>query len=107
MRFDRPAHKWGLYPLAVDIVRMYRSGIEPEPGAFRRYVDEGGSPGWMGRNLESLEVIERKVWNKHDVIENLRLALTFPAPIDAPQRPDFRPWQNRSLMKKYVLPELE
>ena len=103
MAFERPAHKWGLYPLAVDLVRMYRSGIEPRPGAFARYVETGRAPAWMGENLGALEVIERKVWNRHDPIENLRLAFTRVPEIRVPQQPEYRPWQQPELVEEFGL----
>lgn len=45
-------------------------------GIYRRAVEDGFAHPWIARNLESIEQIERKVYNRHDLIENLVLALT-------------------------------
>ena len=44
----------------------------------------GRPPYWIEKNLESIEIIERKMFNQHDFIENLRLAFTFPEKIRVP-----------------------
>jgi hypothetical protein len=46
---------------------MYRSAV-----ATRRV------PAWVANNLETIELIERKVYNRHDLLENLGLAFQFP-----------------------------
>ena len=45
-------------------------------GIYRRAVEDGVAHPWIARNLESIEQIERKIYNRHDLIENLVLALT-------------------------------
>lgn len=88
MAHDRPAHKWGLVPLARDIARLERvEGNRLEVGMFRRALEAGIAPPWVAGNLESLEVIEHKARNQHHLIENLRLALSFPAKIDPKRQP--------------------
>lgn len=77
--FDRPAHKHGLIPLAHDIVAVFRLTPEPGRGMFRRAVEQRRAAPWIAVNLESFELIERKVFNGHDFFENLRLAFQFPA----------------------------
>jgi hypothetical protein len=77
----RPSHKHGLIPLAKDLVEMRRGRRNLDRGMFRRLVERGRAPEWIARNLETIEVIERKVYNRHELRENLRLALTFPDPI--------------------------
>jgi hypothetical protein len=104
METDRPAHKWGLYPLAQDLVRMYRSGIEPERGAFRQYVASGQAPQWIRDNVERLEAVGLRAWNRHDMIENIGLAFSRPEPIQAPQDMEIRPWDDRRTMQQFVLP---
>lgn len=83
----RPAHKMGLVPMAEDLVQMERAGFGPARGAFRRYVDSGAAPQWIARNLDRLELIERKVYNDGRFLENLRLALIFPGKIVPYGRP--------------------
>ena len=46
-------------------------------GMYRRAVEAGSAPAWVGENLETIEVIERKIYNNHNFGENLVLALTF------------------------------
>ncbi len=96
----RPAHKWGLLPLAVDMIDMYRKGDPIGRGMFRRYVESGEAPEWMVLNLEELEKIALKAYNQHDLVENFRLAFTKPGPIVAEQR-EGRPsdWEDRPDMR--------
>ncbi|NNL67200.1 MAG: hypothetical protein HKP30_13215 [Myxococcales bacterium] len=80
---DRPAHKLGLIPLAQDmrpILREVRG--RPHRGMYRAAVERGAAPAWIERNLETIELIERKLYNRHDFVENLGLALSFPDRID-------------------------
>jgi len=56
-------------------------------GTYRRAVEDGVAHPWIARNLESLEGIERKVYNRHDLIENLVLALTPIPRLETPPRP--------------------
>ena len=51
---------------------------------YRRAVAAGTAPKWVEENLAAIEVIERKIYNRHDPLENLRLALAFPGPIVVP-----------------------
>jgi len=75
---ERPAHKPGLHPLAQDIAAILRENPQPGPGMYRNMVDRGDAPQWIVNNLGSIEIIERKVYNRHRLSENLRSALTFP-----------------------------
>jgi hypothetical protein len=76
MRSDRPAHKYGLRPIAHDIMRI-RGRYGFGRGVFDQVVAESKNPqNWIVKNIDSLRAIENKVYNKHDFIENLRLALT-------------------------------
>ncbi len=55
-------------------------------GTYRRAVEDGVAHPWIVRNLESIEQIERKAYNRHDLIENLVLAFT-PIPRMEPPPP--------------------
>jgi hypothetical protein len=82
MDAPRPAHKYGLRPRAERMMGIIRrQGHRTSPGMYRRLVERGEAPLWAERNLERVEVIERKMFNRHDLLENLGLALTFPGPI--------------------------
>jgi hypothetical protein len=78
MEAERPAHKFGLVPLAKDMVRIYESCDEVGRGMYRKAVEDGNAPEWIEKNLETIEVIEQKIYNRHDFGENLKLAFTFP-----------------------------
>jgi len=83
-RVNRPAHK-KLKPAARDIRDVLKWwGRDPAPGMFRAAVDAGVAAAWIAPNLDTLEVIERKAYNRHDWAENLRLAFTFPEPVRGP-----------------------
>ena len=73
MKSDRTAHKEGLKPLANHLRNLYES-YEPERGRFRRAVDEDAAEDWVEANLATLELIERKMFNRHDWRENWELA---------------------------------
>jgi hypothetical protein len=80
---DRPAHKQGLVVLSDELRRLLAAaGGRPAVGLHRAAVERGDAPGWIERNLETIEVVERKSLNTHRLLENLRLAFTFPAPIE-------------------------
>jgi len=81
MSADRPAHKWGLIPLAGDIVWIHRVSDNIGRGMYRKAAVEGDAPKWVKENLESIEVVEQKIYNEHNLWENLKLALTFPKKI--------------------------
>ncbi len=87
MRSDRPAHKYGLVPIARDLrMLLLANGNRPHVGMFREAVRNGSAPRWALGNLETLAILERKAYNRHDRLENTRLAVFFPAKID-PLRP--------------------
>ena len=74
---DRPAHKFGLELLAEDVARVRRTqGFRA--GAFESALEEERGKEWMRRNLESIRGIEARVYNGHDFLRNLALALTPP-----------------------------
>lgn len=76
-----PAHKLGLRPLGDEIISLYKSSDFVGRGMYRKAVEEGRAPEWIRKNLESIEIIERKMFNTHDIWENLKLALVFPPKI--------------------------
>jgi hypothetical protein len=39
----------------------------------RAWVEAGDAPEWMARNVETLDAIEAKAFNQHDLLENLAL----------------------------------
>jgi len=72
----RPAHKMGLLELASDIVRIRRQhGFKR--GAFDLAVsNDPKTPAWIARNINSIRLIEKKVYNNHDFFENVQIAFT-------------------------------
>jgi len=82
MPAERPAHKRGLEPLAHDLARLRQAGgAGGGRGRFRRATEAGTAPAWVVRNLPALEIVERKMYNRHVLRENFRLAFSFPGPI--------------------------
>jgi len=85
MKAERPAHKHGLLPMAREMMKILRDNDKtPYPGMYRKAVEEHAAPSWIKDNLETIEVLERKMFNSHNPIENLRLAFTFPEKIKPP-----------------------
>ena len=81
MESHRPAHKHRLRPMAKEIVEICLSGDHVGRGMYRAAVERGIAPPWVQQNLQTIEVIESKAFNRHDFIENLKLAFTFTARI--------------------------
>ncbi|MBI4844373.1 MAG: hypothetical protein HY809_08645 [Nitrospirae bacterium] len=77
----RPGHKTGLIPLADDILLIHKSSPKAGRGMYRYAAEHGIAPQWIRDNLESIEIIERKIYNSHDFMENLKLGFTFPGKI--------------------------
>ena len=57
--------------------RIIEEAGTPHRGLCREAA-ERGAPSWIRENLATLEIIEDKVFNRHDWAENLRLAFRFP-----------------------------
>ena len=75
MAVDRPAHKFGLIPLAEDLVQLRcQNGFRK--GMFADGFQSQSIPVWIEANKEKLIQIEEKIYNHHNFIENLRLAFT-------------------------------
>lgn len=80
---NRPGHKDQLTVLAKDLVRIAsRAGERAGVDMYRRAVGAGIAAPWIAANLDTIELIARKVYNRHDPAENLGLALSFPGPIE-------------------------
>ncbi|MGK0219059.1 MAG: hypothetical protein ACI9HE_002560, partial [Planctomycetota bacterium] len=77
----RRGHKPALGPLSRDMIQLQIDGQGPAPGLYTRAIEEGRAPAWMQANRASIEILERKIHNSHSLLENLRLAFSFPAPI--------------------------
>jgi hypothetical protein len=80
-----PGHKPGLIRLAEDLARLRKAG-GVRPGLAREAVANGTAPEWMARNLDTIDILERKMGNRHQWWDNLALALSFPPPIVLPAR---------------------
>ena len=86
MRSRRPAHKMGLKRLARDIAGIQKSADKIGPGMYRQAVENGAAPEWITDNLDTIELIERKTYNTHNLSENLGLAFTSVGKIKPPAR---------------------
>ncbi|GIW42690.1 MAG: hypothetical protein KatS3mg076_3267 [Candidatus Binatia bacterium] len=78
VRANRAGHKLSLLPLAKDLAAIEQSLGWVGRGMFRAALAELPAyrrPQWVERNLAVLERIERRAYNRHDFLENLRLAL--------------------------------
>lgn len=90
---DRPGHKYGLLRLARDLERARRAAGSSEPaspGVLKRALARGAAAPWIGENLEAIEVIEHKMYNRHHFWENLTLAARSVAPLRVPSAPPAR-----------------
>ncbi len=77
MRSDRPAHKYGLQKLAVDILKVRTTyGFMPDALSQAFRDSPAATPSWICNNMASIRMIERKAYNSHDLSENIGLAIT-------------------------------
>jgi hypothetical protein len=72
----RPGHK-----LVTDVAYRLETlhehdGLRRGRGMFDRFLRQKPRPRFVKRNLPMLRVLEKKVYNRHDLAENLELALT-------------------------------
>ena len=74
IRPTRPGHKpLGLH--AQHLARIYRRNPDSRrPGMLRREVERKRAPAWIKDQLPKLELLERKIFNQHDLAENWALA---------------------------------
>ncbi|MCA9626061.1 MAG: hypothetical protein KC766_00275 [Myxococcales bacterium] len=89
VKSDRPGHKTGLKGLARGLLLLRRKATENGSlgrGMYRRAVEERYAPAWVAANLEAIEVIERKAFNRHAFFENLGLALKRPRVLIPPPK---------------------
>ena len=70
----RAAHKKDLHPLGADLAQL-RAEFGSEPETFRRAVEAGKAPAWVAANLDSIERIAAKAFNRHEFGPNLGRAL--------------------------------
>jgi hypothetical protein len=64
-----------------------RAGQPPGTGHVPGRRRDGTAPAWVHDNLESIEVIEQKQFNRHRWLENLRLAVHGSRRASSPDRP--------------------
>jgi hypothetical protein len=76
-------HKPDLLKLARAIPGIQQAAGRIGPGMYLEAVRAGRAPDWVEDNLDTISLIERKIYNRHDLLENLRLALAFPPRIAA------------------------
>ena len=72
---DRPAHKYGLEPLADELLAM-RQQYGFGPGALGKAIAAGQGADWLAGNEAAVEAIERRVFNTHSFTDNLRTAFS-------------------------------
>jgi hypothetical protein len=61
--------------LSLDMARV-ANAYGPRRGAYRQALADGQGAPWIEHNLASIELVEQKIHNERDPLENLRLALT-------------------------------
>jgi hypothetical protein len=72
--FGRPGHRLlGQTPHDIAAVIRLAAGRR-EPGIYRSAVKTGKAARWIKRNLATIEMIERKIYNRHRFLENLNWA---------------------------------
>ncbi len=85
-RVDTPevkrGHKPALAALAVDLINLQLEAGAVGPGVYTDAIGEGRAPAWMVKGRDTIDVVERKMFNDHDPLENLRLAFRFPPKIE-------------------------
>ena len=78
----RPGHKSKFlkqYGYELSLIQNARGW---GPGVNRAAVEAGEAPAWVAENLEAIEAIEARIYNRHDFFENLQLALERPPVIE-------------------------
>ena len=73
--FDKPSHKFGLGPLADDIVKI-REKYGFSRGAFEvAIIEDDRTPVWITHNIDAIKAIEARAYNNHQLFRNLALAI--------------------------------
>ncbi len=70
----RAAHKRGLKQFTPDVVTL-RQRYGFKAGAARAWVAAGDAPKWLAHNIETIDAIESKAFNRHALFENVALVL--------------------------------
>lgn len=81
VKSDRPGHKYGLKPLARSLLPLRRRALaegSAGPGMYAAAVRAGYAPKWVSANLDAIQIIEKKAYNRHHFWENLALATQRP-----------------------------
>jgi hypothetical protein len=76
LNYTIPAHKYGLLPYAADLYKLQSTAPIRGRGMYRRAVEGGKAPVWVRDNLDAIELIEKKTYNNHDIVENAGLAFS-------------------------------
>jgi hypothetical protein len=74
--WGRPGHKQMRKEAQQLAALRAKDGIRRERGSVARWIQMEKTPRWIRKNRAQLEVIERKIYNRHDFRENLTLAFT-------------------------------
>jgi hypothetical protein len=83
----RPGHyKQPMDGMAGDLLEL-QSKYGWGRGTYRKAVEAGDAPDWIAAGLDTIELIERKIYNRHDLLENLELAFTRVPKIEPPAVP--------------------
>ena len=71
----RPGHrKLGGY--ADQVLRVVRDTDERGPSMFRHATERGRTPRWMAENIDTIDAIAQKAYNRHVFSTNAMLALS-------------------------------
>jgi hypothetical protein len=74
MSADKTAHKFGLEPLAADLLSI-RCEYGFQRGSFDKAISNGTAPEWIHDNIHALRQIEKKVYNDHNLFVNIASAV--------------------------------
>ncbi len=78
---ERPGHKMGLFGLANDLATLRTRAISECRENTVSVINKQYMPQWIVNNVATIQHIERRMYNHHDFLANLRLALTNPGRI--------------------------
>lgn len=72
---ERPGHRWHLHPLGQQLAEL-RGQYGFGPGLYEKAIAQGNAPDWIRANRETLSLIDRRAYNQHHFLANLKLALS-------------------------------
>ena len=72
---QRPGHKAGLLPLAYDLARIRSHYHYVKRGITDIAIRDGLAPKWLSANRNKTRMVEARMYNSHDFIENLEQSL--------------------------------